>query len=95
MKSGVSEKWSPRELISRYKLDAKLHCKTPLGAYGEVHTDPDITNTMEPRTKWGILLLPTGNMQGSYKFMSLSTRKKDCEAQIHGNGVDRKCDESD
>jgi hypothetical protein len=58
VKSGVSEKWSPRELISRYKLDAKLHCKTPFGAYGEVHTDPDITNTMEPRTKWGILLSP-------------------------------------
>ena len=69
MKSGVSEKWSPRELISRYKLDAKLHCKTPFGAYCEVHTDPDITNTMEPRTKWGICLGPTGNM-------SLSTGKK-------------------
>jgi hypothetical protein len=76
VKSGVSEKWSPRELISRHKLDAKIHCKTPFGAYCEVHTDPDITNTMEPRTKWGICLGPTGNMQGSYKFMSLSTGKK-------------------
>jgi len=76
VKMGVSEKWSPRELISRNKLDAKLHCKTPFGAYCEVHTDPDITNTMEPRTKWGICLGSTGNMQGSYKFMSLSTGKK-------------------
>jgi hypothetical protein len=41
-----------------------------------VHTDPDITNTMEPRAKRGICLGPTGNMQGSYKFMSLSTGKK-------------------
>ncbi len=41
-----------------------------------MHTDPDITNTMEPRTKWGICLGPTGNMQGSYKFMSLSTGNK-------------------
>jgi hypothetical protein len=41
VKLGVSEKWSPRELISRHKLDAKLHCKTPFGAYCEVHTDPD------------------------------------------------------
>jgi hypothetical protein len=57
-------------------LDAKLHYKTPLGAYCEVYTDPDITNTIEPRTKWGICLGPTGNMQGSYKFMSLSTGKK-------------------
>ena len=76
VKSGVSKKWSPRELISRHKLDAKLHCKAPFGAYCEVHTDPDITNTMEPRTKWGICLGPTGNMQGSYKFMSLSTGNK-------------------
>ncbi len=29
-----------------------------------------------PRTKWGICLGPTGNKQGSYKFMSLSTGKK-------------------
>ncbi len=38
--------------------------------------DPDITNMMEPRTKWGICFRPTGNMQGSYKFLSLSTGKK-------------------
>jgi hypothetical protein len=31
---------------------------------------------MESRTKWGICIEPTGNMQGSYKFMSLSTGKK-------------------
>jgi len=76
VKSGVSEKWSPRELISHHKLDAKVHCKTPFGAYCEVHMDPDIMNTMEPRTKWGICLGPTGNMQGSNKCMSLSTGKK-------------------
>jgi hypothetical protein len=52
VKSGVSEKYSPRELASRHKLDAKQHCKTPFGAYCEVHTDPDIINTMEPRTRW-------------------------------------------
>jgi len=76
VKSGISEKWSPREIVSRHKLDAKIHCKVPFGAYCEVHVDPDITNTMEPRTKWGICLGPTGNMQGSYKFRSLSTGKK-------------------
>ncbi len=62
VKSGVSEKYSPRELVLRHKLDVKLHCKTPFGAYCEGHTDPDITNTMEPRTKWGICLGPTGNL---------------------------------
>ncbi len=41
-----------------------------------MHTEPDITNTMEPRTKWGICMGPTVNLQGSYKFMSLTTGKK-------------------
>jgi FtsZ-binding cell division protein ZapB len=76
VKLGISEKWSPREIVSRHKLDAKMHCKVPFGAYCEVYVNPDITNTMEPRTKWGICLGPTGNMQGSYKFLSLSTGKK-------------------
>jgi hypothetical protein len=37
VKSGISEKWRPRELVSRHKLNAKLHCKVPFGAYCEVH----------------------------------------------------------
>ncbi len=76
VKSGISEKYSPHKSVSRHKLDAKLHCKSPFGAYCEVLTDPDITNTTEPRTRWGICLGPTGNLQGSYKFMPLSTGKK-------------------
>ena len=47
-----------------------------LWGHCEVHVDPDITNTIEPRTKWGICLRPMGNMQGSYKFLLLLTRKK-------------------
>ncbi len=30
---------------------------------------------MEPRTKWAICMGPTGNLQESYKFMSLATGK--------------------
>jgi hypothetical protein len=40
-----------------------------------VHTDPDITNTTEPTTTWGICLGLTGDLQRSYKFMLLSTEK--------------------
>ncbi len=76
VKFGVSEKWSPKELVSGHKLDAKLHCKAPFGSYCKVHADPDITNTMEPRTKWAICLGQTGKRQGSYKFMSLTTGNK-------------------
>jgi hypothetical protein len=38
--------------------------------------DPEITITLEPRTKWAICMGPTGNLQGSYKFLSLATGKK-------------------
>jgi hypothetical protein len=76
VKSGVSKKWSPRELVSRHKLDAKLHCKSSFGSYCKVRVNPDITNTMKPRTKWAICLGPTGNRQGSYKFMSSTTENK-------------------
>jgi hypothetical protein len=42
VKLGISEKWSPREIVSRHKLDAKMHCKVPFGAYCEVRVNPDI-----------------------------------------------------
>ncbi len=76
VRSGISDKWSPGELVSRDKLDAKLHCRAPFGLYCEVHVDIDITNTMDPRTKWAICFGPTGNLQGSYKFLSLATGEK-------------------
>ena len=41
-----------------------------------MHIDPDITNTLEPRTNWAICMGPAGNLQGSYKFLSLVTGKK-------------------
>jgi hypothetical protein len=41
-----------------------------------MHIDPDITNTLEPRTNWAICMGPTGNLHGSYKFLSLATGKK-------------------
>ncbi len=76
VKSGISEKWSPKKLVSCTKLDAKLHCRAPFGLYCEMHIDQDITNTLEPRTNWAICMGPTGNLQGSYKFLSLVTGKK-------------------
>ncbi len=36
IRSGISDKWCSHELVSRNKLDAKLHCRVPLGSYCEV-----------------------------------------------------------
>ncbi len=38
--------------------------------------DPDITNTLDTRTKWGFCMGPMGNLQGSYKFLLLTTGRK-------------------
>ncbi len=63
-------------MVSRHDLDAKLNCRVPFWLYCEVHVDPDITNTMDPKEKWAICLGPTENLQGSNKFLSLAITKK-------------------
>ena len=75
--SGVSETLSPREIVYRHKLDFAKHCKSPFGMYCEVHDEPTPTNTMVTRSTPGrIVLGPTGNLQGTYKFLSLATGKR-------------------
>jgi hypothetical protein len=43
------------------------------GAYGLAYSDPTITNTQQEQGTEAICLGPTGNMQGTYKFLNLST----------------------
>jgi len=76
MKSGVSTTLSPREIVYRHKLDFSKHCRAQFGEYVEVHEEPNPTNSMATRGMPAIVLGPTGNQQGTYKFMSLATGKK-------------------
>ena len=48
----------------------------PFGTYVEAHDDPMVTNDSKPRTTPEIALGPTGNAQGTYKFLSLTTGQK-------------------
>ena len=57
-------------------LDFAKHCKSPFGTYFEVHNEPTLTNNMVTCSTPAIVLGPTGNMQGTYKFFSLATGKK-------------------
>jgi hypothetical protein len=46
--NGVSDRFSPRELILWHKLDYKHHCRAPFGVYCEVHEDnTHVTNSMK------------------------------------------------
>ena len=70
--SGISSTHSPREVMVRWKLDYKRHCRVVPGTYCEVHNEPMPSNTMAPRTHAAISLGPTGNMQGSVKFYCMN-----------------------
>jgi hypothetical protein len=59
--------------LGAQKLDYKTMCQLPFSAYTQVHDDLEVTNTMESRTTGAINLRPTGNIQGSHKFLSLNT----------------------
>ena len=73
VKSGVFETFSPREILLRWRMDAKKHCRVLPGSYCEVHDDPNPFNTTVSRTHKVIALGPTGNLQGSVKFYCLNT----------------------
>ena len=73
VKSGVSETFSPREILLRLRMDAKKHCRVLPGSYCEVHDDPNPSNTTVSRTHEGIALGLTGNIQGRVKFYCLNT----------------------
>ena len=67
-------RYSPREIILRRRLDYTHHCRAMFGSYCEVHEDHEKSrNSMKPRGVPAICLGPTGNIQGTYNFLSLVT----------------------
>jgi hypothetical protein len=71
--NGVSEIYSPREIVTGMKLDFTKHCKVQFGAYVEASFDDEITNTLKERTHSCISLGTSGNVQGSIKCLDLET----------------------
>eukprot|EP00975_Prorocentrum_lima_P030772 6458618-Prorocentrum_lima.AAC.1 len=59
-------------LIGR-KIDLNHEFKLGFGDYVQTHEDNEVINTMAARTMGAISLGPTGNVQGSYRFLNLST----------------------
>ena len=70
-KNGLYSELSPRTIVTGQKLDFKQHCHFQFGEYVQTHEEHD--NSMSPRTVGALALRPTGNAQGSFYFMSLST----------------------
>ena len=71
--SGVSDTISPRTIMTGTTLDYKKHCRLEFGSYCETHEHPDKTNDMDPRSLPSLNLGPTGNLQGTHRFLNLRT----------------------
>jgi hypothetical protein len=71
---GVSKTVSPRGLVSGLKIDYSKHCRIKFGAYAQTHEEH--SSDMTTRTTGAIALRPTGNAQGGYYFMSLTTGRR-------------------
>jgi hypothetical protein len=71
---GISPTLSPRAMMIGFTLDYAKHCRLEFGSYVQTHEDHD--NSMQSRTTGAIVLRPTGNRQGGYCFMSLTSGRR-------------------
>jgi hypothetical protein len=69
--NGVSNHISPREIMTGQRIDYARHCRFEHGEYVQTHEQHDSSMTL--RTIDALTLWPTGNVQGTWYFMSLST----------------------
>ena len=69
--SNFGNELSPRTIVTGQKLDFKRHCRFQFGEYVQTHKEHD--NSMMSRTVGALALHPTGNAQGGFYFLSLST----------------------
>ena len=76
-KNSISSIFSPRTIITGRKLDYTKHCRAEFGAYAQVyqHTSPH-NSTDLPRAVSALVMGPTGNAQGSYKFYNLDSGRQ-------------------
>jgi hypothetical protein len=72
VRTGIVDCFSPQELLVRWQLNYKKHCRVLPGTYYEIHDKLDPPNSMVARTHKGIALGPTGKLQGSVKFYCLN-----------------------
>ena len=68
---GISPNLSPRTIVTGLHIDFNRHCRYQFGEYVQTHEEHD--NSMLSRTIGALALRPTGNLQGSFYFLSLST----------------------
>jgi len=73
-KNGIQPTLSPRTIITRSTIDYNKHCNLQCVTFVQVHKPHN--NSLLPRTTGAIALCPSGNIQGGYFFLSLTTGKR-------------------
>ena len=68
--NGIGGNRSPRSIVVGTNINYSRHCKYQFGEYVQTHKEHD--NSMMPRMIGALVLRPTGNAQGSFRFFSLS-----------------------
>eukprot|EP00978_Attheya_sp_CCMP212_P009273 scaffold21935_cov53-Attheya_sp.AAC.1 len=71
---GVSDSLSPRAIVVGNNIDYGEHCQLEFGTYVQTHEDHN--NSMATRTTGALALYPTGNEQGGYFFLSLTSGRR-------------------
>jgi hypothetical protein len=74
-KGGISDTVSPRTIMTGETLNYKTQLTLQIGQYCQVHEEFTPRNSQLPRTQGAICLGPSGNLQGGFKFMSLTSGK--------------------
>ena len=69
---GISQHYSPRQIVHRQGLNYKHHCAYSLGSYVQAHDEPDPSNTQAPRTLDAIYLRPIEN---GHEVYNLATKR--------------------
>ena len=73
-KYGISQHYSPRQIMHQQTLDYEKHCKFVFGSYVQAHDEPAPTNTQAARTIDAIYLRPVDN-GASHEVYDLSTQE--------------------
>ena len=71
---GISQYYSPREIMSRQRLDYDKHCRIPQFSYVQAFEDTHPKNSQKARTLDCIYLRPAFSLQGGHVLYHLATK---------------------
>jgi hypothetical protein len=87
--NGISDTLSPLIIMTGRANPDYNDLKLEVGSYVQVFEDNNPSNTTNARNTGAIVLSPTGNAQGAYHFMSLTTGKRLSRHQWTQNPYDQ------